>query len=191
MDVSWTIRKAECHRIDTFWTIVLEKTLESPLDCKEIKPVNPEGNQSWIFIAGTDAEAEAPILWPPDQKTHSLEKSLKLGKTEGKWKRRRQRMNGWMASPTQWTWVWASSRSWRWTGKPGVLQSMELQSRTWLSDWTDTATIGRGGSKINFDGVGLILGVLQSMGSQGLGHDLVTEQQQIFILVWRFAYLLV
>ena len=51
-----------------FWTVVLEKTLESPLDCKEIKPVNPKGNQSWIFIGRTDTEAEAPILWPPDAK---------------------------------------------------------------------------------------------------------------------------
>ena len=52
-----------------FWTVVLEKTLESPLDCKEIQPVNPEGNQSWIFIGRTDAEAETPILWPPDAKS--------------------------------------------------------------------------------------------------------------------------
>ena len=51
------------------WTVVLEKTLESPLDCKEIKPVNPKGNQLWIFIGRTDAEAEAPILWPPDAKS--------------------------------------------------------------------------------------------------------------------------
>ena len=51
-----------------FWTVVLEKTLKSPLDCKEIKPVNPKGNQSWIFIGRTDAEAETPILWPPDGK---------------------------------------------------------------------------------------------------------------------------
>ena len=52
-----------------FWIVVLEKTLESPLDCKEIKPVNPQQNQPWIFIGRTDAEAEAPILWPPDAKT--------------------------------------------------------------------------------------------------------------------------
>ena len=51
-----------------FWTVVLEKTLESPLDCKEIKPVNPKGNQSWLFIGRTDAEAETPLLWPPDMK---------------------------------------------------------------------------------------------------------------------------
>ena len=57
-----------------FWTVVLEKTFESPLDSKEIKPVNPEGNQSWIFIGRTDAEAEAPILWPPDVKSQLIGK---------------------------------------------------------------------------------------------------------------------
>ena len=59
---SWTIKKAECWRIDAFWTVVLEKTLESPLDCMEIQPVYPKGNQSWIFIGRTDAEAETPIF---------------------------------------------------------------------------------------------------------------------------------
>ena len=63
-----------------FWTVVLEKTLESPLDCKEIKPVNPKGNQSWQFIERTDAEAEAPILWPAVQRADSLEKTLLIGK---------------------------------------------------------------------------------------------------------------
>ena len=65
---SWTIKKAEHRRIDAFWNVVLDKTLESPLDSKEIKPVNPKGNQYWIFIGKTDTEAEAPILWPPDMK---------------------------------------------------------------------------------------------------------------------------
>ena len=63
-----------------FWTVVLEKTLECPLDCKEIQPVNPKGNQLWLFIGRTDAEAEAPILWPPDGQTDSLEKTLMLAK---------------------------------------------------------------------------------------------------------------
>ena len=54
------------------WTVVLEKTLESPLDCKEIKPVHPKGNQSWIFIGRTDAEAEAPVIWPPDAKSQLI-----------------------------------------------------------------------------------------------------------------------
>ena len=67
MDVS--IKKAECRRIDAFRTVVLEKTLESPLDCKEIQPVHPKRCQSWEFIGRTDAEAETPILWPPDAKS--------------------------------------------------------------------------------------------------------------------------
>ena len=75
-----------------FWTVVLEKTLESPLDCKEIKPFNPTGNQSWIFIGRTNAEPETPMLWPPDARTDSLEKTLMLGKTEGGRRRGRQRM---------------------------------------------------------------------------------------------------
>ena len=63
-----------------FQTVVLEKTLESPLDCKAIQPVNPEGNQSWILIGRTDAEAEAPILWPPDAKSRLVGKDPDAGK---------------------------------------------------------------------------------------------------------------
>ena len=73
-------KKAEYRRIHGFWTVVLEKTLESPLDCKEIKPVNPKGNQSWIFIGRTDAEAEAPILWPPDVQNWLVGKDPDAGK---------------------------------------------------------------------------------------------------------------
>ena len=61
---SWTVKKAECQR-----TVVLEKTLESPLDCKQIQPVHPKGNQSWVFIGRNDAEAETPVLWPPHVKS--------------------------------------------------------------------------------------------------------------------------
>ena len=106
--------------------MVLEKTFESPLDRKEIKPVNPKGNQSWIFIGRTDAEAEVPILWPPDVKNWLIGKDPVAGKD---WRQEEKGMteNG-MASPTQWTWVCTNSgRQWR-TGKPGVLQSMELQT---------------------------------------------------------------
>ena len=71
---SWAL-KSWC-----FWTVVLEKTLESPLDCKEIKPVNPKGNQSWIFIGRTDAEPKGPILWPPDVKSQLTGKYLDAGK---------------------------------------------------------------------------------------------------------------
>ena len=74
---SWTINKAESW---CFWAVVLEKTLESPLDCREIQPVNLKGNQSWIFIGRTDAEAEAPILWPPDAKNWLTGKDPDVGK---------------------------------------------------------------------------------------------------------------
>ena len=75
-----------------FWTMVLEKTLESPLDCKEIKPVNPKGDQSWVFIGKTDAEAETPILGHLMGRTDSLEKTLMLGKIEGRRRRGQERM---------------------------------------------------------------------------------------------------
>ena len=76
---SWTIKKAERYRTDV-WTVVLEKTLEGPLDSKEIKPVHPKGNKSWIFIGNTDAEAETPILWPPDANNWVIGKDLDAGK---------------------------------------------------------------------------------------------------------------
>ena len=72
-----------------FWTVVLEKTLESPLDCKEFQPVHPKGNQSWVFIARTDAEAETPILWPPDVKSWVIQKDPDAGKD---WKREEKGM---------------------------------------------------------------------------------------------------
>ena len=75
-----------------FWIVVLEKTLESPLDCKEIQPVNPKGNQSWIFIGRTDVEAETPILWHLMWRADSFEKTLRLGKVEGGRRRGWQRM---------------------------------------------------------------------------------------------------
>ena len=65
---SWTIKKAECQRIDAF-ELVLEKTLESPLDCKDIQPVHPKGNQSWVFFGRNDAKAETPVLWPSHAKS--------------------------------------------------------------------------------------------------------------------------
>ena len=107
--------------------MVLEKTLESPLDCKESQPVNPKGNQSWIFILRTDAEAEVLILWPPDVKNWLLGKDPDAGKDWRREEKGTTGWDGWMASPTPWTWVWASSRSCWWTGKPGVLQSMGSQ----------------------------------------------------------------
>ena len=91
---SWTIKMTEWAKNWYFWTVVVEKTLESPLDCKEIKPVNPRGNQSWIFIGRTDAEAEAPILWPAVWRADSLEKTLLIGKNPDAGKDWRQKEKG-------------------------------------------------------------------------------------------------
>ena len=110
-----------------FWTVVLEKTLESPLDCKEIQPVHPTGNQSWVFIGRTDAEAEMPntlATWC-EELTHlkrpwCWERLKGRGGDDRGW-------DGWMVSPTWWTWVWISSGKCWWTGKPGMLKSMGLQ----------------------------------------------------------------
>ena len=119
-----------------FWTVVLEKTLENPLDCKEIKLVHPKGNQSWIFIGRTDAEAETPILCPHDAKKWLFEKSLMLEKIEKIEKGTTEdEMTRWHQG--QRTWVWVNSRSWWWTGRPGVLQSMGSQSWTQLNDWPE------------------------------------------------------
>ena len=122
----------------SFWTVVLEKTLESPLDCKEIKPVNLKGNQSWIFIRKTDAEA--PIFWPPDAKKWLIGKDPDARED---WRQEEK----WMTEDMMVGWhhlfdgrVWASSGSWLWTGKPGVLQSMESQRvrHDWATElnWT-------------------------------------------------------
>ena len=83
-----------------FWTVVLEKTLKSPLDCKEIQPVNPKANQSWIFIGRTDAEAKTPIFWPPDAKNWLIFKDIDAGKD---WKQEEKQTaeDVWMASLTR------------------------------------------------------------------------------------------
>ena len=130
---SWTL-KNWC-----FWTMVLEKTLESPLDYKEIQPVNPKGNQPWIFTGRTDAEAETPILWPPDVKKRAwCWTRLKAG-GEGD----NREWDGLMSSPTRWTWVWASSRSWWWTGKSAAAAAAKsLQLCPTLCDPRDSSPPG-------------------------------------------------
>ena len=101
---SWTvILESWALKNGCFWTVVLEKTLESPLDCKGIKPVNPKGNQSWIFIGRTDAEAEAPILWPLDVKNWLTGKDPDARKD---WRQEEKGMteDRWLdVSPTRWT----------------------------------------------------------------------------------------
>ena len=120
-----------------FWTVVLEETLESPLDCKEIQPVHPKGNQSWIFTGRTDAEAETPILWPPDVKSWLIGKDPDAGK-DWRWKekgRTEDEMAGWHHRLTGHEFEW-------------------------------TPEVGDGG-------------VLQSIGSQRVGHDRATELNRI------------
>ena len=115
-----------------FWTVVLEKTFESPLNCKELKPVNPKGNQSWIGRA--DADIEAPVLWPPDTKSWLTAKDFNAGKDPGQEEKGNDRgWDGRMASPTQGTWIWVDSGSWWWTGRPGMLRFMG--SRRVRHDW--------------------------------------------------------
>ena len=124
---SWALKKW------CFWNVVLEKTLESPLDCEEIKPVNPKGNQSWIFIGRTDCwswSSNTLATWceglTHEKKPWCWERLKAGGEANRGW-------DGWMASPTWWTWVWTNSGSWQWTAKPGVLQSMG--SQTVGHDW--------------------------------------------------------
>ena len=110
-----------------FRTVVLDKILKSLLESKEIKPVNPKGNWSWIFTGRTDAEAETPILWPFDVKSQLTGKDPDAGED---WRQKEKGItgwDGWMASLTWWTWVWTNSRRWWRTGKPGVLQSTGSQ----------------------------------------------------------------
>ena len=119
-----------------FRTVVLEKTPESPLDCKEIKPVNPKENQSWIFNWKDwcwSWNSNTLATWC-EELTHWKRPwcwvRLKVGEGDDRgW-------DGWMASPTQWTWVWANSGSWWWTGRPGVLQSLWSQrvGHDWVTD---------------------------------------------------------
>ena len=120
---SW-VRKNWC-----FWTVVLEKTLESPLDYKEIQPVHPKGDQSWVFIGRTDVGAETLILWPLAVKNWLIGKDPDAAKD---WRRKEKgttedEMAGWHHWLTRWTWVWINPGSWWWTGRPGVLRFMGLQ----------------------------------------------------------------
>ena len=134
---SWTIKKAEHWRNWCFWTVVLEQTLESPLESKEIKPVHPKGNQPWIFIGRTDAEAETPVVWPPEAKSWLIGKDPDAGKDGGPEEKgvTENEMVG--ALPAQWTWILSNLRE---TVKNREAWCATVhgvtESGTWLSDWT-------------------------------------------------------
>ena len=118
-----------------FWTVVLEKTLESPLDCKEIQPVHPKGDQSWVFtgVEGLRLKLKLQyfghLMWRVD----SLEKTLMLGGLGAGGEGDDRGWDSWMASLARWTWVWVNSGSWWWTGRPGVLRF--LGSQRVRHDW--------------------------------------------------------
>ena len=132
---SWAL-KNWCFR-----TVVLKKTLESPLDCQEIQPVHPKGDQFWVFFGRTDAEAETLILWPPHVKSWLIGKDTDAGKDWGQEEKETTGWDAWMASPTRWTWVWVNSGSWWWTGRPGILRFMGSQrvGHDWAAElnWTE------------------------------------------------------
>ena len=89
---SWTVKKAECQRIDAFELSCRRRLFKSPLDCKDIQPVHPKGDQSWVFTGRTEAEVATPVLWPPHAKTWLIGKTLMLGGIEGRRRRGWQRM---------------------------------------------------------------------------------------------------
>ena len=122
-----------------FWTAVLEKTLESPLDCKEIQPVHSKGDQLWDFFGRNDGKAETPVLWPTHAKSWLIGKDSDAGRDWGQ-EEKGTTEDGWTASLTWWTWVWVNSRSWWWTGRPGFLWCMGSQrvGHDWVTklNWT-------------------------------------------------------
>ena len=132
---SWTIMKAKCWRIDAFELWYWRRRLRAPWTARRsnqtiLKKISPEYLLERLML-------KLQYFGHLMRRANSLEKTLILGKIEGRKRRGRQRVSGWMALLTQWTWVWASSGSWWWTGKSGMLQPTGLQSQTRLSDWTE------------------------------------------------------
>ena len=131
------------QELDTI--VVLEKTLESPLDCTEIHPVHSEGDQPWDFFGRNDAKAETPVLRPPHAKSWLIGKDSDAGRDWGAGGEGDDRgWDGWIASLTRFTWVWVNSGSWWWIGSPGLLRFMGSQrvGHDWATElnWTELGT---------------------------------------------------
>ena len=140
---SWTIKTAECWRIDAFELWYWRRLLRAPWTVRIsnqsiLKEIRPE-----YSLEGLMLKLKLQYFGYLMQRTDSLEKSLMLGKIEGRRIRWLRGWDGWMASPTQWTWVWVNSRSWQWTGRPGVLHFMGSQrvGHNWATElnWTETS----------------------------------------------------
>ena len=138
---SWTIKKTEHRRIDAFELWCWRRFLRVPWTARRynqsiLKEISPEYSLEGLMLK-PKLQYFGHLIW----RTDSFEKTLMLGKIEGRRRRGWQRQDGWMPSLTQWTWVWVSSRSWWWTGRPGVLQSMGLQRvrHDWVTElnWTE------------------------------------------------------
>ena len=139
---SWTIKKAECHKNVYFWTVVLEKNLGSPLDFKEIKPVHPKGYQSWYSLEGLMLKLKLQYFGHLMHRADSMKrywiKYWCFGRLKAGGEEDNRRWHGWIASPTRCIWVWPSSGSWWWTGKPGCSpwNHKDLDTTEQLN-WTD------------------------------------------------------
>ena len=139
---SWTIKKAECQKIDAFELWCQRRLLRVPWTARRsnqsiLKPVDQEISPEYS-MEGLMLKLKLQYFGHLMQRTYTLEKTMRLGKIEDRGERDERGWDGWMASLTRWTWVWASFGSWWWTGKPGMLQPMGLQkSRTQLSHWTE------------------------------------------------------
>ena len=134
---SWTIKKVECQRIDAFELWCWRRLLRVPWTARRskqsiLRETSPEYSLEGLMLK-LKLQYFGHLMWRAD----SLGKTLMLGKIEGGRRRGQRGWNGWMASPTWWTWVWVSSGGWWWTRKPGMLQSIGSQSQTWLSIWTE------------------------------------------------------
>ena len=176
----WTIKKAEHWRIDAFELWCWRRLLRVPWIARRsiksiLKEISPDYSLEGLLLK-LKLQYFGHLMW----RTDSFEKTLMLGKTEGRNGSGRQRRDGWMASPTLWTWVWVNSRSWWWTGKPGVLQSMGSQRVG--HDWATELT-GEQFEQIPGDSEGQRgLACCSSWGHERVGHNLAPEQQSYLSL---------